>query len=71
MWATTTTKHTVVSVQPAPTRPLAAAVVHACGPRLVDRSLVIDVGPSPCSFQVSRLSFVDRRGHPFIYFQAS
>ncbi len=64
-------RHSVVSVGPASRDPFAAAVAHACGRRLVEDSLVVDVGPSDYSFQVSHLFVLDRRGHPLVYFQAS
>jgi len=63
--------HTVVSVQPATLDTFAGAVAHACGRKLVEDSLVIDVGPSAYSFQVSHLYFLNRGAHPLIYFQAS
>lgn len=63
--------HTVLSVQPASRDTFAAAVTHACGKKLLQYSLVIDIGPSAYSFQVSHLYFLNRRGHPLIYFQAS
>jgi len=63
--------HTVLSVQPASRDTFAAAVTHACGEKLLHNSLVIDVGPSAYSFQVSHLYLLNRRGHPLIYFQAS
>jgi len=63
--------HTVLSIQPASRDTFAAAVAHACGGKLVHDSLVIDIGPSAYSFQVSHLYFLNRRGHPLIYFQAS
>jgi hypothetical protein len=63
--------HTVLSVQPAGRDTFAAAVTHACGENLLQQSLVVDVGPSAYSFQVSHLYFLNRRGHPLIYFQAS
>ena len=48
----------------APSRTLA-------GQELVGDSLVIVVGPSPYSDQVSHLYFVDPLGHPLVYFQAT
>ena len=63
--------HTVVSAQPASRDTFAAAVAHACGTKLVHDSVVIDVGPSAYSFQVSHLYYLDRRGRPLVYFQAS
>ena len=63
--------HTVLSAQPANRDTFALAVAHACGENLLRDSLVIDVGPSGYSFQVSHLYFLDRRGHPLVYFQAS
>jgi hypothetical protein len=63
--------HTVLSVQPASEDTFAAAVTRACGKTLLRDSLVIDVGPSGYSFQVSHLYFIDRHGHPLVYFQAT
>jgi hypothetical protein len=63
--------HTVLSVQPAARDTFAAAVAHACGDKVVQESLVVDVGPSAYSSQVSHLYFLDRAGHPLIYFQAT
>jgi sugar lactone lactonase YvrE len=48
-----------------------AAVAQACGKQLVRDSLVVVVGPSSYSSQVSHLYFLDRRGQPLVYFQAS
>jgi hypothetical protein len=61
--------HRIVSVQPADKDTFAAAVGQACGTALVDDSLVVDVGPSGYSSQVSHLYFLDRLGHPLVYFQ--
>jgi hypothetical protein len=63
--------HTVLSVKPAGRDTFADAVARACGAKLLRDSLVIDVGPSAYSFQVSHLYFLDRRGHPLVYFQAT
>ena len=63
--------HTVLSVQPASRDTFAAAITRACGQELTHNSLVIDVGRSEYSFQVSHLYFLDRRGHPLVYFQAT
>jgi len=63
--------HTVLSVQPASRDTFAAAVERACSEKLLHDSLVIDVGPSAYSFQLSHLYFLDRRGHPLVYFQAT
>ncbi len=63
--------HRVLTVQPAGRDTFAAAVARACGRRLVRDSVVVDVGPSPYSFQVSHLYLLDRRGHPLVYFQAT
>jgi hypothetical protein len=64
-------RHSVVSVQPADKDTFAAAVDQACGRVLLDESLVVDVGPSDDSYQVSHLYFLDRDGHPLVYFQYS
>jgi hypothetical protein len=61
----------VVSVQPAARDTFAAAVSASCGPELVRDSLVVDLGPSSDSFAVGHLYFLDRRGHPLAYFEAS
>ena len=61
--------HTVVSHGPAADDLFSAAVAHACGGLLVRDSIVVVVGPSGYSSQVSHLYFLDRRGEPLIYFQ--
>lgn len=63
--------HTVESEGPASADPFAPAIAHACGEWLLRESIVIDVGPSAYSSQVSHLFFVDRAGRPLVYFQAS
>lgn len=50
---------------------LIAVVPSVPGTALVDESLVVDVGPSDYSSQVSHLYFLDRLGHPLVYFQYS
>ena len=61
----------VVSVQPASRDTFAAAVSASCGSELVRDSLVIDLVPSSESFAVGHLYFLDRHGHPLVYFEAS
>lgn len=61
--------HTIVSSGPASKDLFAAAVAHACGEQLVEDSMVVVVGPSAYSSQVSHLYFLDRDGQPLIYFQ--
>jgi len=61
--------HTVVSHGPAFDDLFSAAVAHACGKLLLRDSIVVVVGPSGYSSQVSHLYFLDRRGEPLIYFQ--
>jgi hypothetical protein len=61
--------HTVVSHGPAFDDLFSAAVAHACGKLLLRDSIVVVVGPSGYSSQVSHLYFLDRRGQPLIYFQ--
>jgi hypothetical protein len=62
---------TVVSVRPASRDTFAAAVSASCGAQLVRDSLVVDLGPSGESFAVGHLYFLDRLGHPLVYFEAS
>ncbi len=64
-------RHTFVSHSPASDDIFSAAVAQACGEQLVRDSLVVVVGPSSYSSQVSHLYFLDRRGQPLVYFQAS
>ena len=61
----------VVSVGPASRDTFAAAVSASCGPELLRDSLVVDLGPSADSFAVGHLYFLDRTGHPLVYFEAS
>lgn len=61
--------HSVVSHGPASDDLFAAAVAHACGEDLVHDSMVVVVGPSGYSSQVSHIYFLDRDGKPLIYFQ--
>ena len=61
--------HTVVSHGPAADDLFSAAVARACGGLLVRDSIVVVVGPSGYSSQVSHLYFLNRRGEPLIYFQ--
>lgn len=64
-------RHTVVSHGPASGDIFSAAVANGCGEQVVRDSLAVVVGPSSYSSQVSHLYFLDRRGEPFVYFQAS
>jgi hypothetical protein len=64
-------QHTVLSSRAASGDSFAAAVAAACGSQLVRDSLVVDIGQSPYSGEVSHLYFLDRDGHPLVYFQAS
>jgi hypothetical protein len=64
-------QHTVVSSRPASEDTFSAAVAAACGAQLVGDSLVVDIGRSSYSSEVSHLYFLDRDGHPLVYFQAS
>jgi sugar lactone lactonase YvrE len=64
-------QHVVVSVGPAVRDTFSAIVSAACGKTLVRGSAVVVVGPSEYSSQVSHLYFLDRRGQPLVYFQAS
>jgi hypothetical protein len=61
--------HAVMRVEAA-TRDLYAPVVaHACGPGILARSLVVVVGRSAYSTEVSHIYFVDRDGRPLVYYQ--
>ncbi len=61
----------VVSLLPASRDTFAGAVSASCGAKLVRDSLVVELGPSSDSFAVGHLYFLDRRGHPLVYFEAS
>lgn len=63
--------HTVERAGPASADTFAPAVAAACGARLVRESEVVVEGPSAYSFQVTHLFFLDRHGHPLVYFQAT
>lgn len=61
--------HRVLDVEPATADPYAAAVARACGRGLLERSLAVTIGPGVFSDQVSHLYFLDRDGHPLVYWQ--
>ena len=61
--------HRVVSVGAAADDLYAATVTRSCGDALVHESLVIAVGPSEYSSQVSHLYFLDRDGRALLYWQ--
>jgi hypothetical protein len=61
----------VVSLLPASRDTFARAVSASCGAELVRDSLVVELEPSSDSFAVGHLYFLDRRGHPLVYFEAS
>ena len=63
--------HTVGQAWPASLDTFAPAVAHACGEALVRDSEVVVETPSAYSWQVTHLFFLDRDGHPLVYFQAS
>jgi hypothetical protein len=63
--------HTVGQDWPATSDTFAPVVSHACGEALVRDSEVVVETPSSYSWQVTHLFFVDRDGHPLVYFQAS
>jgi hypothetical protein len=62
---------TVVSLVPASRDTFARAVSASCGAKLVRDSLVVELRPSSDSFAVGHLYFLDRGGHPLVYFEAS
>lgn len=64
-------QHTVTSVQVASKDSFSATVADACGDNLLQDSIVVDIGGSGYSSEVSHLYFLDRHGHPLVYFQAS
>jgi hypothetical protein len=64
-------EHMVLASGAASDDVFSAAVASACGAMLVRDSLVVDIGQSSYSGEVSHLYFIDRRGHPLVYFQAS
>jgi sugar lactone lactonase YvrE len=70
-WADPTSfgRHRAVTTQPADRDLYAPAIAHACGSRIVDLSIAVVVGPSEYSEEVSHFFFIDRGGHPLVYYQ--
>lgn len=62
-------QHRVISVGPAAADPYAATVARACGSALLKESLAIVIGRGVYADQVSHLYFLDRHGHPLLYWQ--
>ncbi len=62
-------RHAVGRVVPAAKDLYAPVVARACGDRTVTRSLVVVVGRSAYSTEVSHIYFVDRGGRPLVYYQ--
>jgi hypothetical protein len=63
--------HTVEAAWPASQDTFAPVVASACGSAIVRDSEVVVEGPSAYSWQVTHLFFLERGGHPLVYFQAS
>jgi hypothetical protein len=62
-------QHSVVGVHPAAADLYAPAVIHDCGANLIQHSIVVVIGRSDYSDQVSHLYFLDRNGHALLYWQ--
>jgi hypothetical protein len=62
-------RHDVLATEPAAKDVYSPAVATACGTALLRRSIVVVVGPSAYSRQVSHLYFLDRAGRPLLYWQ--